>query len=53
MYAIRYGETLIVDSSWTCLADVIYSFHGGFAEDFRVTGTILQRQDEDAEWVPA
>lgn len=51
-YAVRYGEQLVVDYSWTCVSDVIASFHGGYCDQVgRVTGVLLSREGDGDEWV--
>lgn len=51
-YAIRYDgvDRLVIDPSWGCVADVIATFHGGFADRGRVTGHLLTRPDDGHEW---
>lgn len=40
-YAVRYGDTVVHDPSWRCVADVIATYHGGYCdEDGRVTGVL-------------
>jgi hypothetical protein len=41
---------MIRDGSWTCVSDVVGSFHGGFAKDGRVTGVLLSRENPEDEW---
>jgi hypothetical protein len=48
-YAIRYGDELVRDPAWRCMSDVVGSFHGGFAENGRVTGTLVTREP-GGEW---
>jgi hypothetical protein len=50
-YAVRESDgTMIRDGSWECVSDVVGSFHGGFAQDGRVTGVLLSRESPDDEW---
>lgn len=52
MYAVDEGDGHIVaDPTWSCIVAVVGSYHGGFAVDGRVTGTLLCRVDEADEWV--
>jgi len=48
-YAVKCGDEIIVDYSWTCVADVIAS-HGAFAKDHRLPGVLLTREDECEAW---
>jgi hypothetical protein len=52
-YAVRYGDELVLDKSWTCVSDVVASYHGGFAEGGRVTGVLLSKEPGDIEWKEA
>lgn len=50
-FALRYDDEIVHDGSWTCLADVIGSFHAAYTDERRrVTGVLLQRETEDDEW---
>lgn len=50
-FALRYDQEIVHDGSWTCLADVIGSFHAAYTDERRrVTGVLLQRETEDDEW---
>jgi hypothetical protein len=51
-YAVKYGDKLVVDHSWESVADVLYTFHGGFCDDQgRVTGVLVSRAGDGDEWV--
>lgn len=52
-YAIRYGSELVYDPSWSCVADVVGSFHGGYYCDDagQVTGVLLRAVVGTDEWV--
>lgn len=53
-YAVEYPHGLIRDPSWTCIADVIGSFHGGYYCDGagRVTGVLVRAVRGTDEWEP-
>lgn len=51
-YAVRYDDHIVADPSWHSVADVIATYHGGFAdEQGRVTGVLLRRVGDDWEEV--
>lgn len=48
---VRYPDQVVLDPGWTCVADVIASFHAAYTdEDRRVTGVLVRRVD-GGEWV--
>lgn len=51
-YAIEYDGTLIYDSSWRCVADVLKSYHGGdyLTPDMQVTGVLVRAPRGTANW---
>ena len=51
-FAVRYGDQLVEDHSWTCVADVIATYlSGAFSEGGRVTGVLVSREGDSGEWV--
>jgi hypothetical protein len=51
-YAVWYPDKLVVDHSWTCVADVLLTYHGGFCDERgKVTGVLVTREGDDHEWV--
>lgn len=50
MYAVEEDGRIIADPSWASVADVVGTYHGGFAVDGRVSGTLLCRESEDDDW---
>ena len=52
-YAVRYGDKLVEDHSWTCVADVIATYlSGSFSEGHKVTGVLVSREADGDEWEP-
>lgn len=49
-YAVRYGDELVHDGSWACIADVINTYHSGFAENNRVTGVLVRKPTGSHTW---
>lgn len=51
-YAIRYPSGLIHDPTWTCVADVLASYHGGYycEPDGRVTGILVRAVRGSEDW---
>ena len=50
-YAIRYGNEVVRDPSFTCVSDVVASFHAAYTDEHRrVTGVLLRRETENDEW---
>lgn len=51
-YGIRYGDKIVRDPSWRCIADVIATYHGTdwTTPDGRVTGVLIHRTLPDGEW---
>jgi len=51
-YAVKYGDTLVIDHSWACVADVIATYaSGAFSDpDHRVTGQLVSRAGDGDEW---
>lgn len=51
-YAVQYPDTLVRDPSWTCVADVIASYNGGFysGPDGRVTGVLVRAIRGTDDW---
>jgi hypothetical protein len=53
-YAVEYPHGLVRDPSWTCIADVIASYAGGYYCDDagRVTGVLVRAVRGTDEWEP-
>lgn len=51
-YAIRYGEKLVRDPSWRCVADVIATYHGTdwLTPEGQVTGQLVRRSASSDDW---
>ena len=50
-YAIRYGDEVIQDPSFQCVADVVFTYHAAYTDEARrVTGVLLKRETENDEW---
>ena len=50
-YAIRYGDEVVQDPSFRCIADVVFTFHAAYTDQQRrVTGVLVSRETEDSEW---
>lgn len=51
-YGIRYGDRVVEDSSWRCVADVMASYHGsGYTDPHRrVTGELVVRESTAETW---
>jgi hypothetical protein len=53
MYGVKYGDRIVQDPSWHCIADVIRTYHGTeyVTSDGRVTGTLVHRAAATGPWL--